>query len=166
MKHPLRGPNILIWVVGARGRGFFFFFELLMCSYHFSKLLPKFLMCPPRMFPIAPDFKPICFAPNPPLLTYILRVFVAMGISPSEKLWRTLLRRKIHPTNGKCNHALKVPWFFFLLSFGFRVGKLEGRFFFSSCIWCGEWTVHAIFEGGGFFFHFSLFPNVFSRCYL
>jgi len=30
---------------------------------------------------------------------------------------------------------------FFLLSFGFRVGRLKGRFFFSSCIWCGEWTV-------------------------
>jgi hypothetical protein len=30
-------------------------------------------MCPPRMFPIAPDFKPICFAQNPPLLTYTPR---------------------------------------------------------------------------------------------
>jgi hypothetical protein len=42
---------------GGRGERFFFliffFFELLMCSYHFSKLFPKFSMCPPRMFPIA-----------------------------------------------------------------------------------------------------------------
>ncbi len=47
---------------------------------------------------------------------------------------------------------------FFLLSFGFRVGRLEGRFFFSSCIWCGKWivqcplghwTFHASFIGGG-----------------
>jgi len=53
-----------------------------MCSYHFSKLFPKFSMCPPRMFPIAPDF--ICFAQNPPLFTYIRGVFVVMGISPGE----------------------------------------------------------------------------------
>jgi hypothetical protein len=38
------------------------------------------------MFPVAPDFKPICFAENPSLLTYMLGVFVAMGINPSEKL--------------------------------------------------------------------------------
>ncbi len=31
---------------------------------------------------------------------------------------------------------------FFLLSFGFRVG----RFFFSSCIWCGKWIVQCPFE--------------------
>jgi hypothetical protein len=32
---------------------------------------------------------------------------------------------------------------FFLLSFGFRVGRLEvgGEVFFPSCIWCREWTV-------------------------
>ncbi len=76
-------------------------------------------------------------------------------------------------------------------------GRLEGRFFFSSCIWCGQWTVdfpckfylgargriYFLFSqwegprclafipfkfGGreGFIFHFSLFPNVFSRCSL
>jgi len=27
---------------------------------------------------------------------------------------------------------------FFFLSFGFKVGRLEGRFFFFSCIWCGK----------------------------
>jgi len=58
---------------------------------------------------------------------------------------------------------------FFLLSFGFRVERLEGRFFFSSCIGVesglssvhsniGHWTFHASFigvnegEGGGFIF--------------
>jgi hypothetical protein len=81
-------------------------------TYHFSKLFPKFSMCPPKMFPIAPDFKPICFAQNPPLLTYILGVFVAMGISLGEKLWWTFLRREIHPANVKCNHVFRVPWFF------------------------------------------------------
>jgi hypothetical protein len=64
------------------------------------------------MFPIAPDFKPICFVQNPPLLTYIPGVFVAMGINQGEKLGQTLLKREIHPANGKCNHVLKVPWFF------------------------------------------------------
>jgi len=50
---------------------------------------------------------------------------------------------------------------FFLLSFGFKVGRLEERFFFSSRIWCGEvenglssvrtghWTFRASFIGGG-----------------
>jgi hypothetical protein len=57
------------------------------------------------------------------------------------------------------------------------VGGWRGGFFFSSCIWCGGWTVHVHLDsglsmqvlfghGGGFFFHFSLFPNVFSRCSL
>jgi len=34
-------------------------------------------------------------------------------------------------------------------------GRLERRFFFSSCIWCGEWTFHASFiwaRGGRFIF--------------
>jgi hypothetical protein len=61
------------------------------------------------MFPIALDFKPIHFAQNPPLLTYIHRVFIAMGISLGEKLRRTLLKREIYPANGKCNHVLRVP---------------------------------------------------------
>jgi hypothetical protein len=30
-----------------------------------------FPICSPRLFPIAPRFNPICFAQNPPLLTYI-----------------------------------------------------------------------------------------------
>jgi hypothetical protein len=76
------------------------------------------------------------------------------------------------------------------------VGGWKGGFF-SSCIWCGEWTMDFSckfylgaggriyfpfsqwedprclafipFKFGGreiFFFHFSLFPNVFSRCSL
>jgi len=72
--------------LGCGGRGERLFFLLLMCSYHFSKLFPKFSMCPPRMFLITPDFKLICFAQNPPLLTYIHGVFITMGISPGEKL--------------------------------------------------------------------------------
>jgi hypothetical protein len=64
------------------------------------------------MFPIALDFKPICFAQNPPLRTYIHGAFDAMGISPGKKIATNLLRREIHPANGKCNHVLRVPWFF------------------------------------------------------
>jgi hypothetical protein len=84
--------------LGFEGRGKgerFFFNELLMCSYHVPKLLPKFSMCTSRVFPITPSIKPICFAQNPPLLTYIVEVFVARGNSPSKKNWWTLLRRKI-----------------------------------------------------------------------
>jgi hypothetical protein len=28
-------------------------------------------MCSPRVFPIVPQFNPICFAQSPPLLTYL-----------------------------------------------------------------------------------------------
>jgi len=69
------------------------------------------------------------------------------------------LRREIHPTNGKCNHVLGVLWFFFLLSFGFKVGRLEGRFFFQDVFGVksglanvhsdiGHSTFHASFIGG------------------
>ncbi len=37
-------------------------------SYNMS---PRFPMCSPRVFPIAPRFNLICFAQNPPLLTYM-----------------------------------------------------------------------------------------------
>jgi hypothetical protein len=37
-------------------------------------------MFSPRVFPITPDFKPICFAQNPPLLTYIHGVFVVTNL--------------------------------------------------------------------------------------
>jgi hypothetical protein len=43
-------------------------------------MFPKFSMCSPRVFPITLDFKPICFAQNPPFLTYIHGVFVAMNL--------------------------------------------------------------------------------------
>jgi len=57
-----------------------------MCSYHVPKLFPKFSMCFPRVFPIALNIKPICFAQNPPLLIYIVEVFVATGNSLGGKL--------------------------------------------------------------------------------
>jgi hypothetical protein len=40
----------------------------------------------PRVLPIAPDFKPICFAQNPPLFTYILGVFVATNLFEERNL--------------------------------------------------------------------------------
>jgi hypothetical protein len=42
-------------------------------------------MCSPKVFPIALNIKPICFAQNPPLLTYIAGVFVARGNSLGKK---------------------------------------------------------------------------------
>jgi hypothetical protein len=42
-------------------------------------------MCSSRVFPIAPNIKPICFAQNPPLLTYIVGVFVARGNNLGKK---------------------------------------------------------------------------------
>jgi hypothetical protein len=35
-------------------------------------MFPKFSMCFPRVFPIAPGFHPLCFAQSPPLLTYVV----------------------------------------------------------------------------------------------
>jgi hypothetical protein len=124
VQHPFRGPKFLIWVLGARGRGErFYFHELLMCSQHVPKLFPKFSMCFPRLFPIAPNFKPICFAQNPPLLTYIHGVFVAMN--PFEE------RNFIQPMGNAISSRGALV--FFLLSFGCTIGRLEvGRegFFF------------------------------------
>jgi hypothetical protein len=34
-------------------------------------MFPRFPMCSPRVFPIAPHFNPVCFAQSPPLLIYI-----------------------------------------------------------------------------------------------
>ncbi len=59
-----------------------FFFSFFLCSQHVPfkfpmgshqilNMFPKFPMCSPRVFPIAPRFDPICFAQSPPLLTYI-----------------------------------------------------------------------------------------------
>jgi len=131
VQHPLRRPSFLIWVLGAGGRGaeVFFFHELLISFYHVPKLFPKFSMCSPRVFPIAPNIKPICFAQNPPLLTYIAGVFVVSN-SPGEKLWWTLLRREISSSQWEVQSCSQGALVFFLLSFGFRVGRLEGRVFF------------------------------------
>jgi hypothetical protein len=83
-------------------------------------------MCSPRVFQIAPDFRPICFAQNPPLLTYILGVFIATN--PFEE------RNFIQPMGSAISsHGALV---FFLLSFGCRVGRLEvgGEVFFFQAI--------------------------------
>jgi hypothetical protein len=55
-----------------------------------------------------------------------------------------------------------VPWFFSfqVLGLGLRSWRLEGRFFFSSCIlvWTvdsGHWTFHASFIGGQDLFSFQ-----------
>jgi hypothetical protein len=81
-------------------------------------------MCSPRVFPIAPNIKPICFPQNLPLLTYIAGVFVARGNSPGEKLWWTLLRREISSSQWEVQSCSQGALVFVLLSFGFRVHKL------------------------------------------
>jgi hypothetical protein len=55
----------------------------------------------------------------------------------------TLLRKEISSNQWEVQSCSQGALVFFLLSFGFRVGRLEvgGEVFFSSCIWCGEWTV-------------------------
>jgi hypothetical protein len=69
------------------------------------------------VFPITPDFKPICFAQNPPLLAYIPRVFVATN--PFEE------RNFIQPMGSAISSQGALV--FFLLNFGCRVGRLEVR---------------------------------------
>ncbi len=46
-------------------------FKFLMGSHQVLNMFPRFPMCSPRVFPIAPCFKPICFAQSPSLLIYI-----------------------------------------------------------------------------------------------
>jgi hypothetical protein len=77
-------------------------------------------MCSPRVFPIAPNLKPICFAQNPPLLIYIHGVFAV--INPFEE------RNFIQPMGNVISSQGALV--FFLLSFGCKVGRLKGRFFF------------------------------------
>jgi hypothetical protein len=103
------------------------------------QLFPKFSMCSSRVFLIAPNVKPICFAQNPPRLTYIAGVFIARGNSPGKKCDEPFRGEKFYPTNGKSNHALRVPWFFSFQVLGLGLGswRLEGRFFCSSCILFG-----------------------------
>jgi hypothetical protein len=174
---------LLFFLLYFGGRGKRFFFELLMCSYHVPKLFPKDV-------PNSTWFQ----TQNPPLLTYIGGVFFARGISPGEKLWQTLLWREI--SSSQCEGPIRLSWclgFFLLSLWGWGWWEIGGEFFFfSSCIWCGEWTVtvstwtvnHPSFIGGGggprclafysfsvwgagrIFLSFSLFPNVFPRCSL
>jgi hypothetical protein len=40
-------------------------------SHQVFNMFPRFPMCSPKVFPIAPCFNPICFAQSPPLFTYI-----------------------------------------------------------------------------------------------
>jgi hypothetical protein len=73
---------------------FFFIFPLFStCSVQVPNGFPRFPMCSPRVFPIAPRFNPICFAQSPPLLTCVGWVFFARGIRPGQKWWQTLLGR-------------------------------------------------------------------------
>jgi hypothetical protein len=58
---------IFLSFVGRGGCIFFFFFF----SHQVPNMFPRFPMCSPRVFPIAPRFNPICFAQSLPLLTYI-----------------------------------------------------------------------------------------------
>jgi hypothetical protein len=156
VQHPFRHPNFLIWDLRPGGTGErFFFHELLMCSYHVPKLFPKFSMCSSRVFPIAPNIKPICFAQNSPLLTYIVGVFIVRGNNLGKKMWWTLLMREISSNQWEVQSCSQGALVFFLSSFGFRVGKLEvgGEVFFLKLylVWTvdsGHWTFH----GGGFIF--------------
>jgi len=139
-------PQIFNLGLGGRGEGGkgFFFHELLMCSYHVPKLFPKFSMCSPKVFPIAHNIKPICFVQNPPLLTYIDEVFVARDNSPGENLWWTFLRREISSSQWEMQSCFQGALDFFLLSFGFRVGRLWKFFCQVYLVWkvdCLEWTL-------------------------
>ncbi len=68
----------LIFFLLSLGRGgedfFHFSFDPNMfpsSSHRVLNMFPRFLMCFPRAFPIAPRFNPMCFAQSPPLLTYV-----------------------------------------------------------------------------------------------
>jgi hypothetical protein len=64
------------WVWG-KGRIFSFFhcsqhvpLKFSMGSHQVPSMFPRFPMCSPRVFQIAPHFNPICFVESPPLFPY------------------------------------------------------------------------------------------------
>jgi hypothetical protein len=74
-------------------------FKVLMCSHEVLNMFPRFPMCSPRVFSIAPRFNPICFAQSPPLLTYIggpkgeaLRLYIESSILGSLHSFNLLLQ--------------------------------------------------------------------------
>jgi hypothetical protein len=83
-------------------------------------------MCSSRVFPIAPNIKPIYFAQNPPLLTYSAGVFVARGNSPGKKMWWTLLRREISSNQWEVQSCSQGA----LVFIPFKLGGGEGRIVF------------------------------------
>jgi hypothetical protein len=82
------GSNLILQIGWLFGQGYKWdkkggwFFSFFFCSQHVPfkfpmgshqvlNMFPRFPMCSPRVFLIAPHFNPICFAQSPPLLTYI-----------------------------------------------------------------------------------------------
>jgi len=57
--------------LGVGGEIFFIFPLFPTDSHPAPNIFLKFPLCSPRVFPIVPCFDPICFAQNPPLLTYL-----------------------------------------------------------------------------------------------
>jgi len=51
----------------------------------------------------------------------------------------------LHAANGKVQHPLRRPS---VLIWVLGAGGRGERFFFSSCIWCGEWTVQCPLDIG------------------
>jgi hypothetical protein len=45
-------------------------FKFPVGSHQVPNMLPRFPMCSPRVFPIAPRFNPICFAQSPPHILF------------------------------------------------------------------------------------------------
>ncbi len=80
---------------------FQFFFH---CSQHVPIKFPRFSLCSPRVFPIAPCFNPLCFAQSPPLLIYIH--------GPKGKALHlsieTSILRSLHSFNFFCNGPIKL----------------------------------------------------------
>jgi hypothetical protein len=66
-------------------------------------MFPRFPMCFPRVFPIAPRFNPICFAQSPPLLTYIHG-------PKGEALYHS-----IESSNLRSLHSFNLFFFFFVM---------------------------------------------------
>ncbi len=127
---------------GGRGKRFFFPFWSCYVFLPCSQVLNVF----PKGVLNSTGFQTYMFCPkSSPSHLYNWGVLCKGYYSLGEKLWRTLLQRGISCSQWEGRIMLSRCLGFFPRCLGFFPFKFGGlgwwEVFFSSCIWCGEWTM-------------------------